>query len=94
MPSIKERKGKKGSGFLAEVRLKGFPPLAKTFKRKSEAKYWAMQVESDLRSDRNLKFYQKNHKTLSDAISRYIRIKIKYNYLIKKLYNQISNQAM
>ena len=72
MPSIKERKGKKGSGFLAEVRLKGFPPLAKTFKRKSEAKYWAMQVESDLRSGRNLEFYQKNPKTLSDAISLYI----------------------
>ena len=72
MPSIKERKGKKGSGFLAEVRLKGFPPLAKTFKRKSEAKYWAMEVESDLRSGRNLEFYEKNPKTLSDAISRYI----------------------
>ena len=73
MASIKELKRKNGSVYLAEIRLKGFPPISKTFKRKTEAKYWAIHQEADLLSGRITKTSSNKSPTLSEAIDRYLQ---------------------
>ena len=73
MASIKERKRKSGSVYLAEIRLRGHLPVSKTFRRKNEAKRWASQAEAEILSGRGLSNGIKNHRTLADAIDRYLQ---------------------
>jgi integrase len=42
----------KGSAFMARVRLKGFPPVAKAFARRADAVQWAAGVETAMRAGR------------------------------------------
>ena len=72
MASIKERKRRNGSVYLAEIRLKGFPPISKTFKRKTEAKYWVVQMEADLLAGRIKGSSFGKSPTLSDAIDLFL----------------------
>ena len=73
MASIKERKRKSGSVYLAEIRLRGHLPVSKTFRRKNEAKRWASQAEAEILSGRVLSNGIKNYRTLADAIDRYLQ---------------------
>ena len=77
MASIKERKRKSGSVFLAEIRLRGFPSISKTFKRHQEAKHWAIQTEAALISGSLSPSIFLKEKTLSDAIERYLKHPLK-----------------
>ena len=77
MASIKERKRKSGSVFLAEIRLRGFPSISKTFKRHQEAKHWAIQTEAALISGSLSPSIFLKKKTLSDAIERYLKHPLK-----------------
>ena len=72
MASIKKRQRKKGFVYLAEIRLKGFPPISKTFRRRTEANYWVVQMEADLLAGRISKASLAKSPTLNDAIERYL----------------------
>jgi len=50
MARIQNRKGKKRTTYTATVRMKGFPPLARTFDTKGEAKSWAADTEREMRT--------------------------------------------
>lgn len=49
MANIREVIGKKGKKFQATVRVKGYKPEYATFEKKSEAKEWANDVESQMK---------------------------------------------
>ena len=77
MASIKERKRKFGSVYLAEIRLRGFPSISKTFKRYQEAKFWAVQTEASMISGSLSPSILLKKKTLSDVIDRYLKNPLK-----------------
>jgi hypothetical protein len=55
--NVMKRTTRKGvAHYVALVRLKGHPPQARTFERKTDAKAWAQkqQVEADIRAGRSL----------------------------------------
>ena len=66
MASITERKGR----FLARVRREGFPTIAKTFIRRTDAVAWARRTEADMESGRWQKATE-TRPTLKTAIETY-----------------------
>ena len=50
MAQIREVKNKKGISYKVVVRKKGYKPEYKTFSRKTEAKDWALDVESQMKN--------------------------------------------
>ena len=52
MARIQARKGKKRITYTATVRVKGYPPLARTFDTRGEAKQWAAETEKEMRMNR------------------------------------------
>lgn len=72
MAYIEERKDKNGNTrFRVLIRVKGFPTQSKTFARKTDAKIWIQQVESEMRQG-CFKIPEANKHTLKEAIDRYI----------------------
>lgn len=64
-----------GSGKLtyrARVRLKGHPPLSKTFDRLSDARRWAHKVETEIRSGRAFSRFEAEKHTIAELIDRYL----------------------
>lgn len=54
MASIEKRTTKDGkTSYRVKVRVRGFPPESATFERMSDAKHWAAQTESDMKSGRH-----------------------------------------
>ena len=73
MASIQERKSKDGSThFRVQVRKKGHPTISETFKRKTDAKRWAAQTETEIDQGRHFKTIEAKRHTLGEAIDRYI----------------------
>lgn len=72
MATIEKRERRNGTVFKAVVRIHGFPPQRRTFKRLTDAKIWVQQTEADIRRGefRNVISTAKS-KTLQDAIDRY-----------------------
>ena len=54
------------------MRLKGCPAQSRTFERKTDAKAWAQQVESDLRLGRNRGLAIRERHTLAELVARYV----------------------
>ena len=52
MAYIEKRTGKSGTTYRAQIRLKGHPPDAATFKRLADAKRWAAETEAAIRAGR------------------------------------------
>ncbi|MCX7103500.1 MAG: site-specific integrase, partial [Methylobacter sp.] len=74
MARIKTRTAKDGTPtYTAEVRLKGYPPEAATFKRKTDATKWIQNTESAMREGRHFKTTVSKKHTLEDAINRYLK---------------------
>ncbi|MDT8421750.1 MAG: site-specific integrase [Desulfuromonadales bacterium] len=72
MAVIQERKGSDGKiKYRALVRLKGYPPQSATFDRKTDAKKWAQDTESDIRNNRHFTKAEAKKHTVSDLIDRY-----------------------
>ncbi len=70
MARIQTRKGKKGTTYTATVRLKGHPPIARTFDRMAMARDWAREVEAAIKAKR----YNDPRRadiTLDQALERY-----------------------
>lgn len=72
MATIRERPGKLGITYLADVRLRRHRPVRKTFKRKTDAKRWATQTEAAIRERRYFRTAESEKHTLGDAITRYL----------------------
>lgn len=73
MANFEERRDKDGNiRYRVLIRVKGFPAKSKTFARKTDAKIWAQQVESEMRQGRYIKTHESSKYTLCNAIERYI----------------------
>lgn len=72
MATIEKRERRNGTVFKAVVRIHGFPPQRRTFKRLTDAKIWVQQTEADIRRGefRNVISTAKS-KTLQDVVDRY-----------------------
>ena len=73
MANIEERKTKSGeTRYRALVRLKGFPPVSATFKRKTDARRWAANTEASMSEGRHFKHSEAKRHTVAQLIDRYI----------------------
>ncbi len=90
MATIRERTTSKGEKrYQVIVRLKGQPPQTATFNRKTDAKKWAQDIESDIRHGRHFKTTQAKKHTLADLIDRYVQEELPKK---PKSYRQQKNQ--
>jgi len=71
MASIRERKGKTGTTYMVEVRIKGYPPQTESFKRLTDAKKWALSTEAAIREGRRVKTSESKKRTLGELIDKY-----------------------
>ena len=70
MASIEKRVADDGStSYRVKVRLRGFEPVSATFQRLTDAKTWAAQTETDLKSNRY--FGASKRHTVADLFDRY-----------------------
>ncbi|NGX46776.1 MAG: Tyrosine recombinase XerD [Chlamydiae bacterium] len=73
MANIQERVSKDGKvSYRVQVRLKGYPSQTASFKRKTDAKRWAQQIETAIVEGRHFKTAESKKRTLSELIDRYI----------------------
>jgi len=102
MARIQTRKGKKRTTYTATVRMKGFPPLARTFDTKGEAKSWAADTEREMRTGRYQDRRPLEKATFAGALEQYLeqvsakkranserRDKIAANALLKKIRGEV-----
>ncbi|MDD3437264.1 MAG: site-specific integrase [Candidatus Gastranaerophilales bacterium] len=74
MAVINERKDKNGKPtYQVIIRIKGYPTQCVTFKRKTDAKIWAQQTETEMRQGKYFKTIEAKKHTLADLIERYIK---------------------
>lgn len=78
MAEIKERysKTKKRFTYTVSIRIKGCPPVNKTFDRKTDAVEWAKQTETDIKRGIYFKDYEANKHTVEELIDRYIKYEL------------------
>jgi integrase len=73
MGTIKERITTRGKHLYdAEVRHKGMPISYKTFDRRTDARAWINDLESDMRHGRHLQQAEAQRHTLANAIDRFV----------------------
>lgn len=73
MGTIEERLSDSGEkAYRAKVRLKGFPPQSATFIRKTDAKVWIQQTETEIREGRYFNKAKAKKYTLANVIDRYL----------------------
>ena len=74
MASFMERKTKDGQvTHTALVRIKGYPRQTATFSRKTDAKLWAQQTESSIRSGKYFSQAEAKKHTFEELADRYIK---------------------
>ena len=74
MARIKTRTAIDGTArYTAEIRLKGYPAQAATFKHLTNAKKWIQDTESAIREGRHFKTVEAKKHTLGDLVDRYIK---------------------
>ena len=72
MAAIRERKDQDGNvSYQAQVRIKGHPPQSKTFTRKTDAKQWAMQAETEIRTGMTIRRNSASLHTVRELLERY-----------------------
>lgn len=72
MATIEKRTRKNGPVFKAVVRIKGFPPQRKSFRRLTDAKMWVQQTEAAIRKGEFQNIIKTaSKKTLGDVIEKY-----------------------
>lgn len=72
LATIQKRNGKNGPSYRVMVRMKGFPPKTRTFKRLTDAKQWAQDTESGIRKGEFKNVVRTaGSKTLQDVIDRF-----------------------
>ena len=72
MASIRERIDENGQkSYQAQVRIHGYPPRSKTFFRKTDAKKWAVQTETEIRTGMHIRQSQAGKHTAKEMLERY-----------------------
>jgi len=70
---IQERKNGDGTiSYRAQVRMRGFPPLSKSFRRRTDAKHWIESTKTAIRGG-TIVSTEANRTTLREALERYLR---------------------
>lgn len=72
MATIEKRTAKGETVYRVKVRMKGYPPQSSTFKRLTDARIWAKDIESDIRHGRHFKTFEAKRHTLAELIDRYM----------------------
>lgn len=72
MATIRERRGNRGLRYECQVRLRGHPPITRTFSSLTHAKKWARDTESDLERGELVTNTAHQH-TLADTIERFLQ---------------------
>ncbi len=63
---------KRSSGWQAQIRRHGWPPVNKTFRLKRDAQDWAAEVESEMRRGAFVRRDPAERMTLTQALDRYL----------------------
>jgi hypothetical protein len=72
MAAIRERKDQNGNvSYQAQVRILGYPPQSKIFLRKTDAKQWAMQTETEIRTGMSIRKNAASTHTVREMLERY-----------------------
>lgn len=72
-PGIQERTNSDGAiVYRAQIRLRGFPHVSKTFTRKTDAKHWLQATEAAIRGGTAVSM-EAGRTTLIEALDRYLR---------------------
>ena len=72
MATIVERPQEDGKiRYRVQIRIKGYPAISETFDRKTDAKRWAAEKESEIRQGQYFKTVEALKHTLSDVIIRF-----------------------
>ncbi|MGI9360720.1 MAG: tyrosine-type recombinase/integrase [Parasphingorhabdus sp.] len=72
MATIQKREGKNGQTYRVMIRIHGYPPVQRTFKRLTDAKNWAQETELGMRrGDIRSASSEAKKRTLADAIEKY-----------------------
>lgn len=70
---IQERTNGDGSiSYRAQIRVGGFPPLSKSFRRRTDAKHWIEATKTAIRAG-NMVSTEASRTTLKEALERYLR---------------------
>ena len=70
MASIEKRTADDGStSYRVKVRLRGYEPVSATFQRRTDAKTWAAQTETEIKANRYFGASKRN--TVADLLDRY-----------------------
>jgi hypothetical protein len=84
MATITKRQDANGKPYYtAQIRLKGYPSEAATFKRLTDAKKWVQDTESAIREGRYFKTAEAKKHTFADMVDRYIKTELP-NYNVKE----------
>lgn len=62
---------RRGAGWRAKVRRRGYPALSATFDTKAEAQRWAAEIEGDMSRARFVDVREAERTTLFEALARY-----------------------
>lgn len=74
MAEIKKRIKKNGEpSYTASIRIKGYPPVTKTFKLKTDAKEWANKTETEIRENINFPKRKAQKYTVAEIINKFIK---------------------
>ncbi len=74
MANFEERKTKDGKTvYRVRVRLKGHPVQSATFARKTDARRWSEDLESDIRNGRHFKTAEAKRHTVGEMVDRYLK---------------------
>ena len=71
MASIQTREKNGKPSHTVKIRVKGSPPVFKTFPRLTDARNWAQKTESDIREGLYFKKHESRKHTLKELIKRY-----------------------
>jgi hypothetical protein len=74
--------------YLAQVRLEGYPRQSRVFERKTDARRWAQEVESDLRRGRVREAAPREKHTLAELIERYVAEELPNKPAVQALYGR------
>jgi len=71
MANIRNYKDREGRiSYRAQIRLAGYPPQYATFKRKTDAKRWAVQMEAKIRDGKHIATNEAKRHTVADLVNR------------------------
>jgi integrase len=59
--------------YRVQIRMKGQRAISKTFNRKTDAKMWAAEKETELRNRKHFKNYDSKTRTVNDLFDRYLK---------------------